>query len=114
MIIKFLEDGKALFFRTQTGLLDINSEKITEQEAIDDPENITLFEDSPAYTAKKSDEERAWRDCELCIADIEINRSEDIAGSFNAADWRSYRELLRGWPSNVDFPDSTKRPSAPN
>lgn len=58
--------------------------------------------------------ERAWRDGELQRADIEVFKAEDTAGAFNAEDWRLYRKNLRSWPDSVDFPDSTKRPAAPD
>ena len=58
--------------------------------------------------------ERGWRDGELRKADIEVFKAEDAIGAFNAESWRSYRLLLRAWPESVDFPDSAKRPVAPD
>ena len=64
--------------------------------------------------AVKSDNERAWRDGELKRSDIEIFTTEDTLGVFDAAPWRTYRLALRAWPESPDFPDSTKRPVAPD
>lgn len=61
-------------------------------------------------------EERVWRNAELSRADIELNKVQD--SDPNAVgivgDWRTYRKELRAWPESPDFPDSTKRPVAPD
>ncbi len=58
--------------------------------------------------------ERAWRDDELDRADIELNKVQDGMGTGTVSAWREYRCLLRNWPENEFFPDSTKRPVAPD
>jgi len=60
------------------------------------------------------DAERLWRDDELKRVDIEIRKVEDPLEAFNALAWRRYAVLLRDWPIFDDFPDSTKRPVAPD
>ncbi len=84
------EDGDALIFSGDATSID--------------------YEGSVLETLKKEDTERAWRDSELVVSDIEIYKAEDDLGAFDATDWRDYRKALRDWPTNPDFPDSTKRP----
>ena len=74
---------------------------------------VIEYVDSQACKDKLGGEERVWRDIELSKADIEINKAEDVAGVFDATDWRDYRQALRDWPEHVDFPDQTKRPISP-
>lgn len=58
--------------------------------------------------------ERAWRNAELERADIELNKVQDGMGTTSVASWREYRCALRNWPESEFFPDSTKRPIAPD
>lgn len=58
--------------------------------------------------------ERVWRNGELDRADIELNKVQDGMGTGTVSAWREYRCLLRNWPENEFFPDSTKRPAAPD
>jgi hypothetical protein len=58
--------------------------------------------------------ERIWRNAELNRADIELNKVQDGMGTGTVAAWREYRCSLRDWPESRDFPDSTKRPVAPD
>ncbi len=58
--------------------------------------------------------ERVWRDSELDRADIELNKVQDGMGTGTVSAWREYRCSLRNWPESPDFPDSTKRPVAPD
>lgn len=58
--------------------------------------------------------ERVWRDGELGRADIELNLVQDGMGTGTVSAWREYRCLLRNWPESEFFPDSTKRPVAPD
>jgi len=58
--------------------------------------------------------ERAWRNAELERADIELNKVQDGMGTGTVTAWREYRCNLRNWPENQDFPDSSKRPVAPD
>ena len=55
-------------------------------------------------------DERNWRDAELSDADIEIYKLEDNAGDTTAC--RAYRQALREYPQQPDFPSGT-RPTAP-
>ncbi len=71
---------------------------------------IVDYDLSALDVIKKIDGERSWRDSELRKVDVEIRDAEDLAGNFNALEWRAYAILLRNWPSHPDFPDSTKRP----
>lgn len=59
-------------------------------------------------------EERAWRNTELFRADIELNKVQDGMGTGTVGTWREYRCALRNWPESEFFPDSTKRPVAPD
>ena len=45
--------------------------------------------------------ERFWRDNELRLADLQINRIEDGGG--DAKEWRAYRQALRDYPASADF-----------
>lgn len=56
--------------------------------------------------------ERRWRDSELAVVDIEVNKSMDTS-SPNEVLWRQYREALRHWPQTVGFPDPSFRPIPP-
>lgn len=58
--------------------------------------------------------ERVWRDGELDRADVELNKVQDGMGTGTVAVWREYRCALRNWPESEFFPDSTKRPVAPD
>lgn len=58
--------------------------------------------------------ERMWRDSELNRADIELNKVQDGMGTGTVSAWREYRCSLRDWPESPNFPDSTKRPIAPD
>jgi len=69
------------------------------------------YEGSILEFEKNSDSERIWRNDELLICDIEINKAEDLSGNFNALNWRAYRQELRDWPAHADFPDSSKHPT---
>ncbi|MNQ58988.1 hypothetical protein D3C85_732080 [compost metagenome] len=60
--------------------------------------------------------ERSWRNSELDRSDIELYKVQDSdpksVGSVSA--WREYRKALRAWPDSVEFPDQSKRPTAPD
>ncbi len=58
--------------------------------------------------------ERLWRNAEIQRADIELNKVQDGMGTGTVSAWREYRCSLRNWPESPDFPDSTKRPVAPD
>jgi len=58
---------------------------------------------------------REWRDSELLLADIEINKilDGDGDGSTPEGRWRMYRRDLRSWPDSEGFPGNGRpiRPS---
>lgn len=58
--------------------------------------------------------ERVWRGGELSRADVQIKKIEDSDSDGSIVDWRKYRVSLRNWPESTDFPDSSKRPVAPD
>jgi hypothetical protein len=59
--------------------------------------------------------ERCWRNAELRLADIELNKVQDSdPKAFGTIpQWRKYRRELRSWPSSADFPDNKYRPLRP-
>jgi len=81
------------------------------------------FIDSPAPTAQESARiERLWRDAELKTSDDIVARHRDQveaggATTLTADQYKAlqtYRLMLRNWPEDAAFPDSTKRPVAPD
>ncbi|QNR53877.1 tail fiber assembly protein [Pseudomonas phage phiK7A1] len=62
----------------------------------------------------EEDAERTWRNYELARADIEFNKVTDGEGTGTVKAWKAYRIALRAWPDTEGFPDSTKRPVAPD
>lgn len=113
LIIVNTDDSNVAYIERLNGE-NISYDSITGDELISSGNaHSILYEGSVLETEKNSDTERAWRNEQLSIADIEIFKAEDLAGSFNALDWRAYRKDLRNWPINVDFPDKTKRPVSP-
>jgi hypothetical protein len=63
---------------------------------------------------EKSAQERAWRDAQYVAVHTEINRVDDGHSSQNppASAWRTYRNELRDYPQQGDFPNGT-RPTPP-
>lgn len=59
--------------------------------------------------------ERSWRNFELRVADVELNKVQDgdpkSIGS--VSDWRGYRKNLRAWPEHPNFPSEQYRPKSP-
>lgn len=64
--------------------------------------------------ADKSVEERLWRDSQYNVIQKEINRIEDghASGRSTLVLWRQYRNKLRDYPQQGDFPNGT-RPTVP-
>lgn len=60
--------------------------------------------------------ERDWRNIELKRADEELNKVQDSdpKATGTVAEWRQYRKDLRGWPENLNFPNSLFRPKSPD
>lgn len=60
--------------------------------------------------------EKAWRNLELSRADQELNKVQDSdpKSTGTVTDWRAYRKELRAWPENINFPDVSSRPVAPD
>lgn len=72
---------------------------------------------APSISKEQSElHERLWRNSELFRADIELNKVQDSDTNSvgSVTDWRLYRKSLRSWPESPDFPDTTKRPAAPD
>lgn len=70
--------------------------------------------DNDKLQEKKAVIEREWRNSEIARSDIELLKVQDGMGVGTVAAWREYRCALREWPENPNFPDSTKRPVAPD
>ncbi len=70
--------------------------------------------DNNKLQEKQASAEREWRNSEIAQADIELLKVQDGVGVGTEAAWREYRCALRDWPTNPNFPDSTKRPVAPD
>ena len=62
-------------------------------------------------TAEAASAERMWRDDELMVADIELNKLQDGVGVGTVTAWRAYRCALRDWPEHPKFPDKAFRPN---
>lgn len=123
-----------MIFRTKYNMATGQSEQIEQRAYCNEGgEKLVLDADHPApemrpLTAEEmeahlnpvptpeqlSSIERAWRDGELDRADIELNKVQDGMGTGTVGAWREYRCALRGWPESEFFPDSTKRPVAPD
>jgi len=66
-------------------------------------------------------EERFWRDGEIATTDPVVARQRDqvesgLPTTLTADQYKAlqtYRQALRDWPESTAFPDSTKRPVAP-
>lgn len=52
--------------------------------------------------------ERAWRNAELLLADIEVNKAFDAGADVSRLS--AYRQALRDWPESERFPDQSYRP----
>ena len=74
-------------------------------------ENIKTIEQ--ANTEVLAQHERSWRNQALAEADIELLKVQDDRGTGLVADWRDYRNALRDWPENENFPNSEFRPLSP-
>jgi len=54
---------------------------------------------------------RTWRDSELKRADTELLKVQDGRGKGLTSDWRDYRNALRDWPADGNFPNMGSRPT---
>ena len=54
---------------------------------------------------EKEIEARVWRNNELGIADIDLNKEQDGVTNHTVAIIREWRNTLRDWPSTDIFPD---------
>ena len=68
----------------------------------------------PLNNFDSSSAERIWRDAELRMADIEINKIQDGSSKSSLKQWRAYRNALRSWPEHEKYPNSDYRPSSPS
>lgn len=80
----------------------------------DTPDGIPVMVPVRTQLEAAATAERVWRNTELNRADIELNKTQDGMGVGTVTAWREYRCALRRWPESQDFPDSTKRPVAPD
>lgn len=94
------------------GLLDAQGFEQTIN--FDTPDGIPVLVPTQTSIEAATSRERAWRNAELSRADIELNKVQDGMGVGTVTAWRDYRCALRRWPESHDFPDSTKRPVAPD
>lgn len=78
--------------------------------------DIGLYWDNYEVPSSVStDQERAWRNFELNLSDIELNKVQDSDPNAigSVSDWRLYRKALRAWPEHINFPDTNFRPISP-
>jgi hypothetical protein len=112
------------YIETESGGLTIDGMDIPKAEgnrhyrqAIEEVEageaEIIAFDHDAKAQQDAIDAERVWRNSELARADIELNKVQDGAPG-TVGEWRSYRNALRGWPEDKNFPDSEQRPTAPD
>lgn len=75
-----------------------------------------MFEiDNDLLRVVQSRTERHWRDEELVRTDTQLMKVQDgVTGIGTQKAWRTYRNDLRDWPSNSNFPDKNLRPVAPD
>lgn len=75
-----------------------------------------LAEPLPPTDEELAAAERAWRDSQLIVADDEIRKHEDEDATATSTEkaWRTYRSVLRAWPSSEHFPDKEHRPVEPS
>jgi hypothetical protein len=57
--------------------------------------------------------ERFWRNQQLSISDIHINKLQDGYCKGSIKEWRNFRNALREWPQHERFPDKNFRPKQP-
>ena len=108
-----LEDG-SLAYEMNGEYYHFYEGSVQHKEALQDVEDgeaiVTPFDRPDPRIAS----ERAWRDNELHIADIELNKVQDGRGTGLVGDWRAYRNALRDWPETPGFPESEYRPAFTN
>jgi hypothetical protein len=73
--------------------------------------NVVAFTDAPLEM--NNSVERLWRNEELAKADIGFNIATDTDDSA-VLGWSQYREDLRNWPEDANFPDINYRPTYVN
>lgn len=86
-------------------------------------DGLPFLMDAPPPTADQlAMDERKWRDAELPLSDGVVARHRDqieagVTSSLEPDQYKAlqaYRQALRNWPEGAAFPDSTKRPVAPD
>lgn len=84
---------------------------------------LPFLMDPPPPTADQlAADERKWRDSELSLSDGVVARHRDqveagAESSLSPEQYKAlqtYRQALRDWPDSPDFPNTTKRPAAPD
>ncbi|CAD0266331.1 phage tail protein [Pseudomonas veronii] len=88
-----------------------------------DNKGFPVLIDRPAPTMEElAEPERRWRDAELSMTDRLVARHRDEVDDNSATTLaedqykglQAYRSALRDWPEAKAFPDSAKRPGAPD
>lgn len=79
------------------------------------PNGALVLTDPVPVDDELSEGERFWRNSELIISDIHLNKAQDSdpKAKGSIADWRVYRKALRSWPEHKDFPNRESRPVSP-
>lgn len=65
---------------------------------------ITQDETGALHLVTEEEVARCWRNGELSLADVIINKIEDFEIEGDSKAWRQYRVALRNWPATEDFP----------
>lgn len=97
-------------------ILPTGSVEITDAEAL----AAQAAANAPTSEALEADE-RMWRDGEISSTDPVVARQRDqvesgLPTTLTADQYKAlqtYRQALRDWPESAAFPDSAKRPAAP-
>ena len=111
------EDTGQYKYKAGDNIQDQNDDRYEEFDALVESGDIVVTEhtststytDALDYTAAM--EEREWRNEQLLVADVEIRKLTDSSGDASA--WRLYRQALRDWPADPNFPQEAHRPVAP-
>ena len=103
-----LEDG-SLFGDNTTFSTDISSYRY--REALEEVEAGEAVIEPYVAPDTRPQEERVWRNSELTKTDIELYKLQDGMGAGSIEALRLYRNALRNWPENENFPDSAYRPT---
>lgn len=98
---------------TELYLAVLQGEGNGKQISVDDKGYPILIERPVVASDPRS--ERLWRNLELVLSDIELNKVQDgdKKARSTVSAWRNYRKELRDWPENENFPKEKFRPTSP-